>query len=79
MRSFTCFNSWVSRECPIEGGQALTVSPMLENSTATFNNTLGGTKGKGFIGTVNGRAVAVQVYAVGPLAGQFATAVVRWR
>lgn len=55
------------------------MSPMLENSTATFNNTLGGTKGKGFIGTVNGRAVAVQVYAVGPLAGQFATAVVRWR
>jgi hypothetical protein len=53
-----------------------TLSPILENPTATFNNALGGTQVKGFIGTVNGQTVAVQVYAEGPLAGQLATAVV---
>ncbi len=53
-----------------------TLRPILENPTATFNNTLGGTQVKGFIGTVNGRAVAVQVYAEGPFAGQLATSVV---
>lgn len=53
-----------------------TLSPILENPTATFNNTLGGTQVKGFIGTVNGQTVAVQIYAEGPLAGQLATSVV---
>jgi hypothetical protein len=53
-----------------------TLSPVLEYPTATFNNTLGGTRVKGFIGTVNGQTVAVQVYAEGPLAGQLATSVV---
>lgn len=31
---------------------------------------------KGFIGTVGGRMVAVEVYAEGPLVGQLATSVV---
>jgi hypothetical protein len=53
-----------------------TLSPILENPTATFNNTLGGTQVKGFIGSVNGQTVAVQIYAEGPSAGQLATSVV---
>lgn len=53
-----------------------TLSPILESPTATFDNTLGGTQVKGFIGTVNGQTVAVQVYAEGPLAGQLATSVI---
>jgi len=53
-----------------------TLSPILENPTATFNSTLGGTQVKGFIGTVNGQTVAVKVYAEGPSVGQLATSVV---
>jgi hypothetical protein len=53
-----------------------TLSPILENPTATFNSTLGGRQVKGFIGTVNGQTVAVQVYAEGPSVGQLATSVV---
>lgn len=50
--------------------------PILENPTATFHNTLGTTAVRGFIGEINGRQVAVQIFSEGPYKGQIATSVV---
>jgi filamentous hemagglutinin len=52
-------------------------SRILESPTATFDHVLrGGLPVKGFMGSINGKYVAIMVYKEGPLQGQIATAVV---
>jgi hypothetical protein len=53
-----------------------TLSPILENPTATFDNVLGGTRVKGFIGEIDGQQIAVQVFKEGPDQGHLATSVI---
>lgn len=49
---------------------------ILQNATASFDNSLGGLKVKGFYRKVDGQDIAVQVYAEGDKAGKIATTVV---
>jgi len=52
------------------------LSPILEHPTATFNDTLGGTAVKGFLGNIGDQQVAVSIFKEGPYQGQLATSFV---
>jgi RHS repeat-associated protein len=71
----TVYGNWKGSTSP--GQVRGDVGPILERPFATFQGTnLGGTPTTGYLGSVNGQTVAVQVFDSGPKAGQVATTVI---
>lgn len=66
--------AWRGKNSPEITRDAL--SSVLENPSATFDDVLGGTAVKGFIGEVSGTRVAVMVFKSDPCTGHLATSVV---